>query len=585
MQLALGVRVFKAVYEVDKAVKVRKIPYLNQYVSSLSQQDLFLDRLKPSDIAHHDYLLEGEEGRLLRRQICTPGTRVGILDGIVTWAKNTSSDSPNVYWLFGHAGSGKTTIGYTIARRFEFAGDSDNTIILGGNFFCSRQFEETRLSKYIIRTIVYHLALKCKPFADALNRSGRLETITQNLRTQLDGLLFGPWQESEAARLADTSTPPHYLIVIDALDEIDGTGGSDFLRDLVDTINKNYEKCLNGLKFFVTSRSDQGLVAHVNSLERKQLYRLQDVREEEARADVATYLNASLPHFVGRLEMDQLVAQAAGLFIYAATVVKLLAGLQPRDQKNFFNKLFTISDTAPSKLRNPESLLNELYHRILVDAFDNLEKDSEELADRLLVLYTFLCAREPLSISSATGLLFTEDPEETDPAFSYTEIANEVFYRLHSVLYVERDKVLSYHKSFPDFIFDQARSRRFWCDKVKHHRHLTDSCFRVMEGLRFNIANIPSSFIFDSNNPALAGEVERNIPHALSYSCRNWDHHITKSTPSDHLHEILSKFLQLRALFWIEVMNLLDSRGHCYPMLQTVHEWVIQSKASVVLNE
>jgi len=70
------------VYEVDKAVKVRKTSFLNPDVSSLSQQALFLDRLKPSDIAHHDYILEGEDGRLLRRQVCTPGTRV-ILDDIV----------------------------------------------------------------------------------------------------------------------------------------------------------------------------------------------------------------------------------------------------------------------------------------------------------------------------------------------------------------------------------------------------------------------------------------------------------------------------------------------------------------------
>ena len=524
---------------------------------------------------------------MLRRQVCTPGTRVRILDDIIRWAKDTSSDSPNVYWLFGHAGSGKSTLAYTIARRFEFAGDSNDTIILGGNFFCSRQFEETRLSKYIIRTIVYHLALKCKQFSDALIRSGRLESITQNLRTQLDGLLFGPWQESEAARLADTSTPPHYLIVIDALDEIDGTGGSDFLRDLVNAINKSNEKCLSGLKFFVTSRSDQALVAHVTSLERKQLYRLQDVKAEEARADVATYLNTNLPHFVGRPQMDQLVAQAAGLFIYAATVVKLLAGRQPLDQKNLLKKLSITSDSAPTQLslQDPEFLLNQLYHQILVDSLGKLGGDERNC--RLLFLYTFLCAKEPLSTSSAASLLFMEDPEETDPEFSYTKIADEIFNRLHSVLYVERDKVLSYHKSFSDFIFDHARSGEFWCDTATHHRLLTESCFRVMKGLRFNIANIPSSFVFDCDNHALAGEVERNIPPVLSYSCRNWDHHLsaTKSTPSDPLHETLSGFLQLRALFWIEAMNLLNSRGRCYPMLQTAHKWVIESKASVVWNE
>ncbi|KAF5327850.1 hypothetical protein D9619_004969 [Psilocybe cf. subviscida] len=303
-ELALGLRVFKVVYDLDTAVKV-----------------LLRERLEPSRIAHHDYILEGEEGRMLRRQACTPGTRVRILDGIVRWAKNTSSDSPNVYWLFGHAGSGKSTIAYTIARRFEFAGDPNDTIILGGDFFCSRHFRQTRESKYIIRTIVHYLAHNCKPFSDALP-SGDLDSIiNRNHDFQLEHLLFGPWQKSEAARHADTSMPQHYLIVIDALDEIDGEGGSEFLRALVSAVNKINNKYLDGLKFFVTSRSDESLVNHVKQLQQKQLYHLQDVKPEEAYDDVATYLRASLPHFKGP-EMDQLVDQAAGLFIYAATVVK-----------------------------------------------------------------------------------------------------------------------------------------------------------------------------------------------------------------------------------------------------------------------
>jgi len=559
------------VYEVDQAVRVRKTSFLNLDVSSLSQQALFLDRLKPSDIAHHDYILEGEEGRLLRRQVCTPGTRVGILDDIVQWAKNTSSDSPNVYWLFGHAGSGKTTIAYTIARRFEFAGDSKEMVILGGNFFCSRQFEQTRLSRYIIRTIVYHLALKCKPFADALNRSGRLDTITQNLRTQLDGLLFGPWEDSQAARRADTPTPPHYLIVIDALDEIEGTGGSDFLRNLVNAINKSNEKCLSGVKFFVTSRSDQDLVAHVKSLERKQLYRLQDVKEEVASADIATYLNASLPHFVGHPEMDRLVAQAAGLFIYASTVVKYVEGYASAEHKERLSTLFVRGATSPQI--SEETLLDSLYHQILLDARRRFK--SRYYLD---ILHTFLCSAERTSTSLVAELLLR--PEST-------EIADGILKSLHALLYTENSKVLSYHKSFPDFIFDHARSREFWCNKVMHHRLLTNSCFRVMEGLRFNITNIPSSFVSDHDNQALAGEVERNISPVLSYSCRNWDHHLsaTKSTPSDPLHEMLLEFLQLRALFWIEAMNLLCLRGRCFPMCQKACEWVIESKASVVWKE
>ncbi|PPR07583.1 hypothetical protein CVT26_002256 [Gymnopilus dilepis] len=561
-ELALNLRVYKAVYEINQDVRT-----------------LILKHLEPSDIAHHDYVLEGTEGQLLRRQVCTPGTRVHILDDIIAWAKNTSSDSPNVYWLFGHAGSGKSTIAYTIARRFEFAGDSTDTIILGGNFMCSRQFEKTRLSKYIIRTIAYHLALKCKPFADALIRSGRLESITHNLRTQLEGLLFGPWLESKDDRHADPSVPQHYLIVIDALDEIDGTGGSEFLRDLVNTINKSSDDRLSGLKFFIASRSDPSLVAHVESLDRKQLYRLQDVKEQEVKADVATYLSACLPDHDGNL-MKAISNQAAGLFIYAATVVKLLEGLEVAEQAPLLKDLVGRGSSSGSAFEEQEARLNQLYFGILEEAFRGLKKS--QFDKRLRFLHTFLCAKEPLSSSSASKLLFKE--VDDDPKYSHTNIANAVLRKLHAVLYVEHDRIFSYHKSFPDFIFDPARSGKFSCIKAVHHRLLTDRCFEVMGMLKFNIANIPSSFILDKDNDTLADKVQRNISDDLGYSCRNWDYHLmfSKATNADPFFEMLSNFLQIRALFWIECMNLLDASGRCYPMLQAAYDWVSKLAASLL---
>jgi hypothetical protein len=196
---------------------------------------------------------------------------------------------------------------------------------------------------HIVRTIIYHLALRCKAFAYALSRSGRFETAHRNVRAQLEGLLIEPWQECEAARLANSSTPPHYLIVIDALDEIDGNGGSEFLHDLLDVVN---EHKLRGLKFFATSRPDLNLAAHLESFGDKQLYRLKEVPVEEAQADIATYMFAGLPDFAGRCEMEKLVTLAAGLFIYAATVVKFLTAYKPLEQKKLLQKLLSHSTST-----------------------------------------------------------------------------------------------------------------------------------------------------------------------------------------------------------------------------------------------
>lgn len=529
--------------------------------------------LEPSAIANHNYHVDDQES-LLRRSLCTPGTRVRILADITVWANDTSPESQTVYWLFGSAGSGKSTIAYTVAHQFDVSHQQGHTI-LGGDFFCSRQFEETRQSSRIVRTIVYQLALRCKPFADALSNSGKFDTIHHSARMQLEALLVGPWQESEEARLADPLNPPHHLIVIDALDEIVGEGGSKFLRDLLDVIKKHR---IQGLKIFATSRPDPGLIAHVQSFKDKQFYRLEEVPLEEAQADITTYLEAGLPHFASSSEMEKLVERAAGLFIYASTVVKYLTAHEPPEQNDFLEKLFSNPTSSPRKMF---SAIDELYQQILENAFIQFEGSVH--SHRLDILHTFICTAERTSVTVVTHLLNKDAATTTiGSVFSQTKVTNNVIHRLHAVLYCENDKVLWYHKSFPDFLFDQTRSGEFWCDPSKQHRRLTDACFSVMKGkLKFNIANIPSSFLFDRDNPTLSNEVGKNIPPVLNYCCRSWSQHLVSIVKGPHqqlahLLDTLSDFLQLRILFWIEAMNLLDVRGLCDPMLQTARHWLMQ---------
>jgi len=562
-----GLRVHKTVLAIQGDVAVCNSAISNSVPSSFFQQKLLLERLEASHAADHKSELEDEQRHLLRRAVCTPGTRVRILGDIARWANDTSSESQSVYWLSGQAGSGKSTIAYTIARRFEFAGDADDTIVLGGNFFCSRQIKETKSAIRIVRTIVYHLALKSKAFAEALHASGNFDTIHRGARSQLEGLLVEPWKQAQSS---DLSNSLRFLVVIDALDELDGQDGSGFLRDLLDSIIKHR---LQGLKFFVTSRPDPGLVTHLEPFKNKQLYRLGQVPIEEAQADIITYLNANLGRSMGHPEIEKIATQAAGLFIYAATVVKYVEGYASVEHEKRLSTLFV------SDLENPEeTLLDVLYHQVLLDAQRRFKSQHY-----LNILYTFLCSAERTSTSVVAELLLP--PNKTNPALSHTEITDGVLKSLHAVLYTENDKVLSYHKSFTDFMFDQNRAKKFWCDQAKHHQLLTDSCFRVMDGLKFNIANIESSFLLDRDNSALPNAVKQNITPVLSYSCRNWDYHLSAaaSTESDALCDTLSKFLQLRVLFWIEAMNLLGSRGQCDRMLRRARRWV--PNVSEILTE
>ncbi|KAH6900905.1 hypothetical protein BKA70DRAFT_1569272 [Coprinopsis sp. MPI-PUGE-AT-0042] len=130
---------------------------------------LLAGQLKISRKADYMYDLAGEESALGRTE-CTHGTRTSILEAIIRWATN-HLDSEAIFWLSGHGGTGKTTIAFTICHRLEaLARQGGGKVALGGTFFCSRQFPETRAISAIIRTIVYQLSLKSKAFMSEISR-------------------------------------------------------------------------------------------------------------------------------------------------------------------------------------------------------------------------------------------------------------------------------------------------------------------------------------------------------------------------------------------------------------------------------
>jgi len=527
------------------------------------EQKVDLERLRPSHKADYKTVLEEQA---LKREECTRGTRIKILETITEWANDSSSGSPRVFWLTGQAGSGKTTIAYTITKRFEKDGYADLHTVLGGNFLCSRQFGETRTRTRIIPTIAYQLARKCKWYADALHVAEKFDAVNHDVPTQLEDLLVGPWQQS-------TRSPelPLYLIVIDALDEIKGDGGSTFLRDLLAAIN---EYNLRGFKFLVTSRSVPEVVRLCKSFTSEAVCWLQHVPIEEAELDIMMYLETKLPKLARSPKLAELGKRTGGLFIYAATVVRYLTpypSITIQEQTEMLGDL--LSNSYESAFASDATfLIDELYRQIMCDKFSKYK--GKVLTRRLRVLHTFLCTAERTSTSVVAALI----------AEGHDDVARAVVEDLHAVLYTKGNCVFWYHASFPDFIFNPARSNfdNFWfsCNEHAHHNLLGESCFRVMKsGLRFNMGDIESSFLFNSNNTeALSENINNNISIILRYSSRHWTHHLPLPQLIDtkNLCSCISEFLQIRVLFWIETMNLLELHNQCTPMLQHAREWVLK---------
>ncbi|KAF8541793.1 hypothetical protein BDD12DRAFT_878003 [Trichophaea hybrida] len=98
--------------------------YLKGRSSSQDKQDRHFAKRPCADSAAFNARIWEHES------LCLPDTRVDLLEQIMTWSKD--SHGACIFWLNGVAGTGKSTIGRTVARTWS------NQRQLGASFFFSR---------------------------------------------------------------------------------------------------------------------------------------------------------------------------------------------------------------------------------------------------------------------------------------------------------------------------------------------------------------------------------------------------------------------------------------------------------------
>ncbi|KAH6893834.1 hypothetical protein BKA70DRAFT_814636 [Coprinopsis sp. MPI-PUGE-AT-0042] len=192
-------QIFVCVDQARERLMLATATRIHQIVAALAAE---FSRLLPEQLRisrEADYMYD-QAGEVLGRSQCTPGTRISILEAIIRWATDLS-DSECIFWLSGHAGTGKSTITLTICHLLETL--AGRGVGLGGTFFCSRQFPTTQAVSAIIRTLVYRLSLKSKAFKAALKEHGKFETVDHGPKSQLEALLIVPWKKSALGRLAN----------------------------------------------------------------------------------------------------------------------------------------------------------------------------------------------------------------------------------------------------------------------------------------------------------------------------------------------------------------------------------------------
>ncbi|CAE6444965.1 unnamed protein product [Rhizoctonia solani] len=505
-----------------------------------------LSALSPALLAGYNSTLAAE----INRRTCTENTRVAVLNALDSWSKDSSTTS--VYWMSGMAGTGKTTIAATLS----------DTLFkrkqLGASFFCTRTSPECSSIDRVVPTLAYQLARYSRPFQAVLGRvlENDPDIGTRAISLQFERLIREPLLEIR------NTVPNNTIIIIDALDECKDHGG---VKTLLDALFQHAPSL--PVKFFFTSRPEPDIREEVLKQQegKRDVFYLHDIEQSIVQADIELYLREELAFMSPAEYQIKHLAQLAGnLFIYAATVIRYIRpGKKLADPQSRLE--LVLSTRSNSKKQYAE--LDTLYTTILNAALDEDVLEPTEMEYARNVLWTSVCAREPISMETLADIVEMDQGGVLAVLQSFLSV-------LH--LYEKEGRVSILHASFPDFMFNPERSGIHFCDQKVYGQRLTVRCFAIMKAqLRFNIFGLESSFLPDASVPGVEERVSTLISPSLFYACRYWGDHIIPTAPSPPLVAAIEEFLSSRLLFWMEVLNMTKTMITGIMELQSARLWLL----------
>ena len=491
------------------------------------------------------------------RSACLENTRTSILDTILAWASDRSPpdatagpaaqpvrERHDIFWLNGLAGTGKTTVAYTVAQRCREEG------ILGASFFCSRSIANCNDPLKIFPTIAYQLGLFHPPLralvAEALQRDPLL--VYASFTRQFEELILQPLQP-----LRDSF--PLCNVVIDALDECNSQHATPmFLSALL-----KHAHMLFPLRFFITSRPELHITASFRAPGHRGAFGqllLHEVPLASVAMDIRHFLETSLMQ-VGRhfglidswptkADVDMLSRLTGGLFIFAATAVKFIGDKKYSDPDGQLGIL-----TSKAASHGSHTLLDGLYLQVLESAFPEV---SEGLSTRLkTILGSIVLIKDPLPPTDLSHLIGL-------PAGT----VHSSLSGLHSVLVVpERMEstanISIIHPTFAEFLVDPERcvNPSFAIDPRRQHTMLLRSCLEALRGLKRDICNIRDPSLLNVEVLDLRDRLAKAFPLYVQYACRHWVTHLSSGDLPDDVLDTLLDFAEHRLLHWLEACSLL----------------------------
>ena len=489
-----------------------------------------------------------------KEKMCFPGTRVQILREIEAWVNSDASDTSRVLLLTGAAGTGKSAIAHTIAYRFAALGR------LGASFGFNRN-EKKRTPETLVPTLAQDLAdfdaNIYSGLSTVIEKNKALRTTTR-IETQFLNFIIKP--------MRDLSILGPIVIVIDALDECADASDSS-RRELLWMLARHLGDFPPSVRVLITSRPDHDIISQLRG-DNIHTMSMHNIDPDTTTDDIRSYVrdklldNPPVPlEDVDKACCEKLATSSQGLFQWAFVACDTIIaaelagpGITPRER---YEQL-----VESSSGRRQADVLDSLYSQVLSHLFP---KEGPSLVRYRAIMELVLASFEPLPLEALDAVI-----HYTSDAFNAGTILRYLGALLSGVMTTDIP-IRPLHTSFRDYLTDERRSGMFFIDTSAGHKELAIGCLHILvDDLKFNICELESSYIPNSDVTDLEARIHRCVTPQLSYATRFWPNHLT-ACGAARLDEpyinLIKRILVEKFLFWLEVLSLLDSLPVAAPAL------------------